>query len=205
MRGVVTGIRFALERGGGRDAVPVRSAIFGAAMAVVVVVSTLTFGASLDKLVSHPSLYGWNWAFEINTPEGGGNIPAQPTTRLLDRDRDIAAWTGVYFDTMQLDGQTIPVIGASPRAPIGPPLLSLGHGFDDRGTTRSWCSGSATLVLALHKRVGDTVVANYGDLASVRRRLRIVGTATMPTVGALARRAPVDGNRRPARLPPDPG
>jgi hypothetical protein len=40
--------------------------------------------------------------------------------------------------------------------------------------------GPATLA-ALHKQVGDTLVANTGGHQSVR--LRIVGTATMPTIG----------------------
>ena len=54
----VTGIRFALEPGVGRNTVPVRSAIFGAVLAVVIVTSTITFGASLQTLVSKPALYG---------------------------------------------------------------------------------------------------------------------------------------------------
>ena len=58
----VVGIRFALEPGAGRNAVPVRSAILGTALAVIVVVTALTFGDSLDTLVSHPDLYGWNWS-----------------------------------------------------------------------------------------------------------------------------------------------
>ena len=52
----VTGVRFALEPGVGRNAVPVRSAILGAALAVIVVVATVTFSSSLDALVSHPRL-----------------------------------------------------------------------------------------------------------------------------------------------------
>lgn len=54
----VAGVRFALEPGYGRTAVPVRSALFGAALAVTIVVATLTFGSGLASLVSHPPLYG---------------------------------------------------------------------------------------------------------------------------------------------------
>ena len=63
----VTGIRFALEPGQGRTAVPVRSALFGTALAVLIVVATLTFGSGLDTLVSHPALYGWNWSYAISS------------------------------------------------------------------------------------------------------------------------------------------
>src|SRR5437868_4392880 len=55
----VTGVHYALESGRGGNTVPVRSAIVGAALAIVVVTGTLTFGASLHGLVSHPERYGW--------------------------------------------------------------------------------------------------------------------------------------------------
>ena len=45
-----TGIRSAFGSGGGRDAAPVRSAILGSVLAVVVVASSIIFGASLTAL-----------------------------------------------------------------------------------------------------------------------------------------------------------
>ena len=65
----VTGLRFALEHGHGRTAVPVRSALAGAVLAVVVVAATVTFGAGLSTLVSHPGLYGWNWNYAISSAQ----------------------------------------------------------------------------------------------------------------------------------------
>ena len=64
----IAGLRFSLERGHGRTAVPVRSALLGAVLAVTVVVATLSFGSSLATLNSEPSLYGWNWSYAINSP-----------------------------------------------------------------------------------------------------------------------------------------
>jgi len=61
----VEGIRLALDPGAGRNAVPVRSAILGAAMAMIVMLATATFGSSLATLVSHPALYGWNWTYAL--------------------------------------------------------------------------------------------------------------------------------------------
>ena len=52
----VVGVRFALNPGRGRTAVPVRSALLGAVLAVALVVATLTFGSGLQSLVSHPAL-----------------------------------------------------------------------------------------------------------------------------------------------------
>ena len=35
--------------------------MLGAALAILVIIATVTFGTSLNALVSHPALYGWNW------------------------------------------------------------------------------------------------------------------------------------------------
>jgi hypothetical protein len=172
----VTGIRFALEPGAARNAVPVRSAILGAALAMIVVIGTLTFGASLDTLVSHPALYGWNWSYELGGGGGVGTIPQQQAASLLDRDRSVAAWANVSFATLQVDGQSVPVLGESPHATVAPPVLS-GHGFDAPDEVVL----GATTLADLHKRVGDSVEVRYGPTKPTR--LKVVGTATMPATG----------------------
>jgi hypothetical protein len=172
-----TGVKFALDSGRRRNAVPVRSAIVGATAAILVLVGTVTFGSSLNSLVSHPALYGWNWNYELNTPEGGGYIDAHQATQLLEHDPDVAAFTGVWFDSLQIDGQTVPIIGATPNAPVNPPIQS-GHTLE----AQNQIVLGATTLAQLHKQVGDTVEAHYGSV-SKQTRLRIVGTATMPAVG----------------------
>jgi hypothetical protein len=172
----VAGIRFALEPGAGRNAVPVRSAILGAALAVLVVTTTFTFGASLNTLVSRPALYGWNWDYELSGQ--GGDLPAQ-IEPLLDRDRLLAAWSGVYFGALVIDGRTVPVMGATPGAVVAPPVLS-GHGLDAPGQV---VLGTGTLA-ELHQRLGGTVEVRAAPDATPMS-LRIVGTATMPAVGGL--------------------
>ena len=85
----LVGVRFAVEPGRRADTVPVRSVIFGVVLAMIVVMSTVIFGASLNSLVSHPSLYGWNWNFEIDSEFGTGNIPQAHVATLLARDHDV--------------------------------------------------------------------------------------------------------------------
>ena len=172
----VMGIRFALEAGQGRNRVPVRSAILGAMLAIVVVTATVTFGASLRTLVSHPALYGWNWTYEITTSGGGSNIPTT-ADRALRSDPDIAAFSGVYFDSLQVDGRTVPIMGGQAGAPVGPPILS-GHTL----AARDQIVLGATTLAELHKRVGDVVTAGYAS-ATTTTKLTIVGVATMPAVG----------------------
>ena len=57
------GVRFALDRGDGRRALPVRSSLAGAALGVTIVVAVLLLATSLDHLVSTPSAFGYTWDF----------------------------------------------------------------------------------------------------------------------------------------------
>ena len=174
----VTGVRFALEPGVGRSTVPVRSALLGAVLAVTVVVATVTFGSSLNTLVTHPALYGWNWTYDIDGGGGLGDIPGSAAATLLDADPFVTGWSGVYFSTLQLDGVNVPVMGSSPHAVVEPPLLS-GHGLDATGQVVL----GATTLHQLHKRVGDTLEARAPGRPPVR--LTIVGTATLPPIGVV--------------------
>ncbi len=172
----VEGVRFALDSGGGRNPVPVRSAIFGTTLAMLVLVTTVTFGASLNTLVTHPNLYGWNWDYLLVAGGGAGDIPGGQAAPLLDSDPTISAWSGAYFDDLTIDGQTVPALGQRPGAAVQPPVLS-GHGLADAGQI---VLGPVTL-RQLDKKVGDTVVVADGTTAPAR--LQVVGTATMPTIG----------------------
>ena len=173
----VTGIRFALEPGRGRAATPVRSAALGAVLAAVVLVATVTFGASLDGLVSHPPLYGWNWNYAMLSGFGGAeDLPGPQIAKLLNADHDIQSWSGVNVTKSSLDGQNVPAVAERPGAPVQPPILS-GHGLD---AADQIVLGPVTLA-ALGKHIGDTVTFSNG--LSKPSTLTIVGTLTMPTLG----------------------
>ena len=174
----VTGVRFALEPGVGRSAVPVRSAILGAILAVTVVVATVTFGSSLDTLVSHPALYGWNWNYDMDGGGGLGDVPGRAAAKALDADPLVQAWTGVYYSSLTVDGVNVPVLGATPGAAVAPPLLS-GHGLQEANQV---VLGASTL-RSLHKQLGDTVQVRIHGSKPVT--LTIVGTATLPPIGVV--------------------
>ncbi len=181
----VVGMRFALEPGRGRSAVPVRSVLAGSVLAMVVLVATLTFGSSLRTLVARPSLYGWNWDYALQSPL---DVPPQSAAALAS-DPAVAA-SAPYVDlNVEIDGQSVPVLVGPTDASVAPPLLS-GHAVAGRDQV---VLGAATL-RALHKRVGDTVVVSFGtpDQAPLYvppTRVVVVGTATLPAVegsGSLA-------------------
>jgi len=177
------GVRFALESGRGRTSVPVRSALLGAVLAVALVVATLTFGSGLQSLVSHPSLYGWNWTYMLNPTN---TVPSQALT-LLRHDHDVATWAAYDYNDAEINGQTVPFLfedaQSDPAAPVVPPILS-GHAFDSKDQI---VLGAATMA-QLHEHVGGSVIVSYGTPAAAPYYVpptvvKIVGTATMPAVG----------------------
>jgi hypothetical protein len=175
----VIGVRFALEPGRRRETVPVRSALFGAIVAVTLVVATLTFGNSLNTLISHPPLYGWNWNYALSS--SSGSVPPQSTS-LLNSDPYVAAWSPTSFPNIQIDGVTVPVLSMPSHAKVSPPVLS-GHEVD---AGNQIVLGESTMQ-ELHKKIGDTVIASYGSPKDapiyLHGVLTIVGTATLPAVG----------------------
>ena len=172
----VTGVRFALEPGAGRSAVPVRSAILATVLAVIVVVATVTFGSSLNTLVNRPALYGWNWTYDMDGGGGLGDVPGQAASRLLNADPLVQSWSGVSYSSLQFDGMTVPVLGVTPGAAVAPPVLS---GRDVDGNDQV-VLGASTMQ-QLGKRIGQTVEARAAHGKS--ERLTIVGTATLPPIG----------------------
>ncbi|TVZ05470.1 ABC transporter permease [Trebonia kvetii] len=168
------GVRLAFGPGTDRDQVTVAPAILGTVLASVVMMATITFGSSLTTLVSHPALYGWNWTFDLSSGNTGGTVAG--AAPVLDSDPAVAAWTGVWYATASIEGQAVPVLGMTLGSPIAPPLLS-GHGLRAPDEV---VLGAATLA-ALHKQVGDWVTVQDGGPAKFR--LRIAGTATLPSLG----------------------
>lgn len=173
----VAGLRFALEPGTGRTAVPARSVVVGAIVAIITVTATLTFGNSLRVLVTHPALYGWNWDAALMSQSG---VPPNALDA-LSHDREVQAWSGYGDLDLQVDGQTVPALTTSSKPAVGPPILlgqvAAGHRV---------VLGPATLAL-LHKRVGDTVSISFGSPNTAPFYLPptpavIGGTATFPAV-----------------------
>ncbi|MDX6339581.1 MAG: putative transport system permease protein, partial [Streptosporangiaceae bacterium] len=168
------GIGLTFERGSGRDPRPGRPSIVATAVALIILVGSLAFGASLSQLVSHPALYGWNWDREMLAGSGYGNIPLPEARTLLGHDPDVAAWSGAYFDSIQVNRHSVPVIGMTSGS-VAPPILA-GHGV----------AGPDQIVLGPHTlalvggHVGGTVRVFNGRTT---RTMRVAGTATMPAIG----------------------
>jgi hypothetical protein len=173
----VAGLRLAVEPGRGRTAVPVRSVMLGVAIAVLALVAATTFGSSLDALVDRPHLFGWAWDATLVDSAGYGNARVDMAHKVLDRDPNVDAWAGAFFGAAPLDGTTVALLGVTPGASVHPPILE-GRSIE---STHEIVVGSATLG-KLGKRVGDDVTIGEGP---TKRTLRVVGTATLPTLGVV--------------------
>ena len=173
----VCGLRLAMEPGHGRTAVPVRSVMAGLTISVMALVSAVTFGSSLTKLVHTPRLYGYAWDVTLLDGGGYGEGHVDAAREVFGDDRNIDAFAGGYFGSDELDGKNTPLLGVTPSASVHPPILE-GRSIE---TGNEAVLGSRTLA-ELHKSIGDTIV--LGDGAQTHK-LRIVGIATLPTIGII--------------------
>jgi len=168
------GICLAFGPGPGGNSRPARPSICGTVVALVVLVGSLVFGASLSNLVSHPALYGWTWDREILAGSGYGNIPLPQAGLMLGHDPDIAAWSGAYFGSVEINRHNVPVI-AMTSTRVSPPILA-GHALAGPAQI---VLGPETLAL-VGGRVGGTVRVFNGKTTLI---MRVAGTATMPAIG----------------------
>jgi putative ABC transport system permease protein len=154
--------------------VPLFSAVVGFTLAVALLIATIGFGTSLQRVLDTPRLYGWTWDLQTGAPAlpniGGLVVPA------LRADDDIsaaAAGTVVQVDLQdrRVDALAMTVV----KGDLDPAMIK---GRAPRGAGELLV-GVKTLA-DIDADVGDTVTIRIGDSAVP---LRIVGTAVFPPYG----------------------
>src|SRR5215470_913011 len=108
------GVRMAFEPGHGRTAVPVRSALVGATVAVAAVAAAMVFGASFLALVGTPHRYGQNWPQELDLRVG--SVPEAIGAKVLAHVKDLTEYAGgnngqVSVAAPGRGGTVVPAIG----------------------------------------------------------------------------------------------
>lgn len=196
------GVRFALGSGADRSSVPTRSAFVASTAALVAVGIAIVIGASLDRLVSTPRLFGWNWDIGLpGTFEPGGDDLADLVATEGVRDVGIGVVNVPFtvngtqaegFGITPVYGDLGPVIleGRAPRTDdevaIGPKTLdSLDLSIGDRvelGLQGIAATTEATIV-------GSTVLPLESDLSVVGEGLWV----RHDVVRAIYPGAPIDG------------
>jgi hypothetical protein len=175
----VIGVRFALERGRGRSAVPLGTAMVSGIGAVAALVAALTFGTSLNYLASTPPQQGWNWDVLVANP----NTPTDQSAAdeaLLDRNPLVGSYsalTVINGGGFAVDGHRVGnTLAVDPvKGNVGPPLL---QGRAPQAADEI-VLGSATLA-AIHRHVGQAV--RYSTPAGAST-MTIVGSMIMPSIG----------------------
>ncbi len=163
------GVRWALDGGHGRTAIPVRPVLAGAAVGIAGIVAAFVFAASLGHLGATPRLYGRDWDAEIVLPPAGPGLPA-PESQALTLEPDLTDvthynLTDVRVGEARLTGKVIEVL----KGTFMPALVSGRHPVRPDEVVAD--QASLTIMGAA---VGDAVELETGD---GRRPVRIVGQA----------------------------
>jgi ABC-type lipoprotein release transport system permease subunit len=168
---VTAGVRAALS-GGGRAAGAL-GAVVGVAVAIVAVVTALTYQAGLGRLLDTPERYGWTWDNVLEAQDEGfdpGLVPsleAEPAVTGLSLGYRITLlWDGTGVQSFAFDqvkGDAYPLI-IEGRAPEGGAEIALGTQTLDR----------------LGAAIGDQLPLRGPDGSNLE--LTVVGTTLLPFI-----------------------
>ncbi len=174
------GVRMALEPGRGRSAVPVRTTIVSAVLAISMVIGAFVIAASLDHLVDTPRLYGWNWDTQMAVQGNDAAATAEARdgiTHLLEAAPAVERWSTFSLSDLRLPGRSVPTVGVNTRrGEVFPTLVSGRIPVRDGEIAL----GERTLE-QLGLSVGDDVVARANN--DQPSRLHIVGRVVLPGTG----------------------
>ena len=171
---VVLGTRQALDGGRGRTAVPVRTTVMAAALAVATLTTALTFGSSLGHLLDTPRLYGWSWDAQI----GGRGFPdfGAAMAQGLDQNPDVQGYASGTIAEIAVNGVRAEAFAVESSGKGVAPALLAGRAPKN---AEEIVLGTQTL-RAADARIGDEVRVLVGNES---RRFRVVGRAVFPDVG----------------------
>jgi putative ABC transport system permease protein len=172
-----TGVTMALEPGNERSAVPVRSTIVSATLAVTMIVGVLGFSASLAKLFHHPRLYGWNWDIQV------GDAFAPPLDKEVARLSANPAADAVALGTtarIEVGGQQVDLLAIESRKGSISPVMVAGRAAEKPDEI---VLGTRTLRDA-GLAIGDRAEVALGNATAT---YTIVGRAVFPDFAGAAR------------------
>ena len=156
------GTRFALERGRGNQAVPVRPALVGAAVGVLGVVAALTFADGVSDAATNPARFGQVFQLQSFFGFNGDDfVPVDDVLKGLAADPDIVAVNNTRQSVAESGRVDIPVFAFDP---VGEPLaVVLTDGRMPKSSDE--ITVAPATADALHAGVGDDVelVGSHGS------------------------------------------
>lgn len=172
---VHVGARFALERGRGTQAVPVRPALLGAAVGVLGVVGAVTFAAGVADASANPARFGQVFELQATVGFNGDDfVPADDLLAAIAADPDVVAINDSRQAVAEAGAVDLAVYAIDPVA--APLDLVVTGGRLPRGADEVALAPSSAS--ALDASVGDVV-----ELAGTRGAQRYVvsGIAFVPS------------------------
>ncbi len=178
---VLIGVRYALERGRGRQPVPVGTALLGMVLAVAALCATAVFGASLTRLISSPALYGAPFQADFTNPgaESGSVVLTGPLLTSLRQDPAIQQITLAAIAEIDVNHHHVRLLAVD--AIRGPALISVVDGRLPAGD-RDIVLGAATM-RSIGARSGGLVRVTVPDPvtgAAHAAQFRVIGRASFP-------------------------
>lgn len=176
---MLIGARNALERGRGRRAIPVGSAVLGVVLAVAVLCGTAVFGSSLSQLTGTPAQYGQGFdAWFGANPTG---TVAQNTAMLqaIAHRPGVTAITAGVSGAVTIDGKVVNALAGDPLR--GPTLIPLTSGRYPASDNEIVLGAKTLGELGAH--FGSTVEVSLPTVAgghTETKPFRVVGTAVLP-------------------------
>jgi ABC-type lipoprotein release transport system permease subunit len=174
---MLIGVGHALERGRGRNAVPVGSALLGSVLAVTALCATAVFSSSLTHLTGTPALYGQPFAewYSVNPTAPADENNAMVAS--IEDDHAISAITAGIGGDVTVDGKVVDALaGQSLR---GPMLLTAVAGRLPRADGEVDLGATTMRQLGVH--VGSLVkVTIPNSTASTGSSFRVVGSLAFP-------------------------
>ena len=182
---LTTGIRLAVARGRGRNAVPVRSTLAGVSIGLAALVGAFTFGASLRHLGTEPRLYGAAWDLAV-AHDDSNFIEDGRGAKILTLPEVRGVWAGAGGFGLQIEGIPVNEVFGIDRIAGRPPLPLV------RGRAPS--PDASEVEIALASRTMKQTGAEIGQIVRVRSdlfpgeiRMRVVGETVVPVTSETSR------------------
>lgn len=176
---MLVGVRSALERGRGRRAIPVGSAILGIILAVGVLCGTAVFGDSLSQLTGTPAQYGQGFDVWFSANSTGTAAQATAMFTAIERSPGITGITAGVSGPVTIDGRVVDALaGDAVRGQLLIPLTDGRYAVSDNEVVLGAKTQSE---LGIH--IGSTVQVSVPAATGghgVARSFRVVGTAVLP-------------------------
>jgi hypothetical protein len=162
---VTTGLRMAVTPGKGRSAVPVRSTLAAAVIAVGAMTTAVTFGSSLGHLLATPRLYGTTYDADVESNATFGDVRS-------------------YLPALRSD----PTVAAVSLASSGIPLISSHQPFGAVAATDVVGSIVPTVIDGRLPRAGSEIALGSRTMSALRAH---IGQTIPVAVEGLSRPVPM--------------